>query len=443
MPSPPPADSFKAGDRLAGRYQLVRQLGVGGMGVVWEALQTTTDKPVAIKILSVKDSTGVARFLREAKIAAQLVHRNVVQVFDCWEPDESTPGFMVMELLSGETLAACLAHRGALAVAEVIPIAGAVASGLRAAHARGIVHRDLKPANVFLSRVADGSDPTVEVKVLDFGLARPIAGDADAKALTQTGSVMGTPQYMPPEQVYGEKDLGTSVDSWALGVVIYECLAGQDPFPGDNFGQVFRAVTQGTYRPLREVAPHVPHELDDLVSRMLSQDRKDRPDMASVCELLAKLSTAPAAAAIPVPAEAPETVNASPRPTVLESAQSASYPSPKPPRKFAVALVVAGAMATLGAVLVLARPTSVKAPESASHPPTVRETSPSAAQETPGLDAPTAPAASTQAPAVPSSAPSASAAPPVRPQRGPAPTRAGPPSAAPKKDGDPLTGGRF
>lgn len=283
MHGPADAAEFTADQILAGRYRLVRPLGEGGIGVVWEARQITTDKAVALKVLKSWENGSIerARFLREAKVAAGLSHRNIVQVFDFWDPEDGPP-FLVMELLHGETLGAVLA-RGVPPLSDTLGLLLPVANALVAAHAMGVVHRDLKPENVLLARTAVDQ---IDVKVLDFGLAKPVTPEAGASSLTSTGSLMGTPYYMSPEQVYGEKTIGVSADVWAFGVVFYECLTGVRPFVGDNFGQIFRAITQTSPRPLRELAPHVPFGLSTLVERMLAQEADARPTMSEISTTL-------------------------------------------------------------------------------------------------------------------------------------------------------------
>jgi len=288
--APPGLDDLRPGSTLAGRYRLVRLLGEGGMGVVWEARQLTTERSVAIKILKSRDAADASRFLREAKVSASFSHRSIVQVFDFWEVPGGGPVFMVMELLVGETLAAWRARAGRLAVQDALSVLVPVARALRVAHGQGIVHRDMKPENIFLARPAEGGPP--EVKVLDFGLARPVTADALNTAITQTGSLMGTPYYMAPEQMYGEKDVDVRADVWAFGVILYECVCGERPFGGENFGQVFRHVTSGVFRPMAELAPHAAPALASLVARMLSHDRNVRPNMADICRVLSSSDAA-------------------------------------------------------------------------------------------------------------------------------------------------------
>ncbi len=322
MASPDPEPTLVAGDTLAGRYRLVRLLGEGGMGYVWEARQLTTDKAVAIKVLKSQEGADTARFLREAKVAAGLSHRNIIQVFDFWEVEGKGPVFMVMELLHGETLAELLERVGRLAQEHVLTLVLPVASAVRAANARGVVHRDLKPDNVFLARVADVDTP--EVKVVDFGLAKPFV-NSGATALTQTGSVMGTPYYMAPEQVYGEKDIDGQADVWALGVMLYECLTGTKPFEGENFGQIFRRVTHVQYAPLRGLAPDVSPALEALVVRALSHDPQKRPTMSELYDTLLSLRGSESAIAVTPPPGGPPPPRSTSQPAPSELA-------PGPPR---------------------------------------------------------------------------------------------------------------
>ena len=276
--------SLERGQILVGRYVLERLLGEGGMGTVWCARQLTTDRPVALKFLKGDDPGDRARFLREAKVAAGLAHRNIVQVFDFWEMEEGGPIFLVMELLEGQSLAELLEQRGALSLAEMAAYLVPVAQALSAAHAEGIVHRDLKPENIFLAHARDGA---IEVKVVDFGLARRVTAPADATAVTQTGAVMGTPQYMAPEQVYGESDVDARADVWALGVLLHQCATGRRLFDGENFGQVFRAITLGYVSSVLPVRPDLPPTFDQVVQRMLAHDRNARPRMDEVARVIA------------------------------------------------------------------------------------------------------------------------------------------------------------
>jgi serine/threonine-protein kinase len=287
---PHDAVDLQAGVVLAGRYRLARRVGEGGMGIVWAAMHVITRKSVALKILKVTGKEHVQRFLREARIAGALRHPNVVEVYDILQLSDGAP-VMVMDLLTGESLADRLERQGPLPLHELAAILASVASAVRSAHALGIIHRDLKPENIFLS-ASEANKSGVSIKVLDFGIAKLTAREGEAAktaGLTSTGAVMGTPYYMAPEQVFGEKTIDSRADVWAMGCIIYECLAGHRPIAGDNFGQIFKAIATGEITPLERVAPGVPPDVASLVSRMLSRDREKRPrDLGEVQDVLSR-----------------------------------------------------------------------------------------------------------------------------------------------------------
>ena len=272
-----------SGEIVGGRYRLDRQLGEGGMGAVWSATHTVTNKAVALKFLLGRgdDPQLRERLLREARAVCAVMHPNVVPVHDVLELEGGAPA-LVMDLLSGESLASKLEREKALPHEEVVRIAIDVLAALEAAHARGIVHRDLKPDNIFLARAAGSR--TDEVKVLDFGIAKVTTlGEADAQvaALTRTDAMVGTPYYMAPEQVYGEKDVDARSDLWSMGIVMYECLSGVRPTEGTNLGQIFKLVTIGPIPPLAEKVPSCPAALVKLVSWCLERTREARPESAA------------------------------------------------------------------------------------------------------------------------------------------------------------------
>ncbi len=260
------------------------------MGVVWHAVHSVTRKPVALKFLkpsATHDPRAVQRFLREARAACAVRHPSVVEVHDVLELEDGSP-VMVMDPLTGETFAERLAREGAMPLAEVAHIMVHVCSAVGCAHALGIVHRDLKPENIFLARAHDGS---LDVKVLDFGIAKLTASEGDAAhtgATTGTGAILGTPYYMAPEQLFGEKDVDHRADIWALGIILYEALVGSRPTQGANMGQIFKLVTTGGFASIGYRAPKLPGPMVNLVSRMLSRERTLRP--ADVREVLATLS---------------------------------------------------------------------------------------------------------------------------------------------------------
>ncbi len=290
-------DPLEAGTVVAGRYRLDRLLGEGGMGTVWAATHVVTRKAVALKFLKPAYAARKEvrqRFLREARAACAVRHPNVVQIHDVLELEDGMPA-MVMDLLHGESLGERLEREHALPLVEVARVMLPVVSAVGTAHSLGIVHRDLKPDNLFLVREPDES---ITVKVLDFGIAKLTATEGEAAetgALTKTGSVLGTPYYMSPEQAFGEKDLDHRSDVWAIGIILYECLTGERPTAGENLGQIFKAITTGGIVPLERVAPNLPADVSSLVTRMLSRDRAQRPDLREVRETLQKHSGAHAA----------------------------------------------------------------------------------------------------------------------------------------------------
>jgi eukaryotic-like serine/threonine-protein kinase len=307
------ASVLSAGAVVAGRYVVESLLGAGGMGAVYRCRDTTTDGVRAIKVL--RDARGelAARFVREARIAAALTHPNIARVLDVVTLDDEAPA-IVMELLSGESLGARLSRVGKLQAGQAASILLSVVAGVRAAHERGVVHRDLKPDNVFLCD--DGT-----VKVLDFGIAKVMLDSDDpavtVAALTETGQILGTPHYMAPEQIFGEKDVDGRADVWALGVVLYEALAGVRPFQGENAGQVFKAIALDPYVPLADRAPACPPELLSLVTSMLVHARAERiADLGHVADVLARVAEADVGIAETASADAPALPSALPaRPT--------------------------------------------------------------------------------------------------------------------------------
>ncbi|WP_232797313.1 protein kinase domain-containing protein, partial [Blastococcus atacamensis] len=252
---------------LGGRYELLSLLATGGMGQVWRARDILLRRPVAVKVLRSEytgDATFLARFRAEAQHTAALAHRNIAALFDYGETpadDGEHLAYLVMELVDGESLAQVLARERRLDPDRTFDVLGQAAAGLAAAHAAGLVHRDVKPGNLLVA--ADGT-----VKVTDFG----IAWSAGSAPLTQTGQVVGTAHYLSPEQAAGEK-AGPASDVYALGMIGYECLAGQRAFDGENSVQI-------ALRQLREVPAPLPEDVPEqarvLVERALLKDPADR-----------------------------------------------------------------------------------------------------------------------------------------------------------------------
>lgn len=268
--SPDPAPHPLLGTTLRGTYRIVRALDHGGMGTVFEAEHVRLRRRVAVKVLAqhlAKDAHALARFNREAEIISQLQHPHVVQVTD-FDTTEAGEPYLVMELLTGESLSSRLERERCLAVPDAVRIAYQVSSGLSAAHAAHIVHRDLKPANVFLASVAAGQGSLV--KLLDFGISKR-AGSS--KGLTGEYDILGTPDYMAPEQALGKTALvDHRGDQYALAVITYEMLAGRTPFSGSDVMEVLRQVIGDEPPAIEQLAPHVPSDCGAVLRRALSKD---------------------------------------------------------------------------------------------------------------------------------------------------------------------------
>jgi len=268
-----------------GEYRIEGKAGQGGMGVVFSAVHPLIGKRAAIKILKKElcaDPHTLERFIDEARVVNEIGHPNIVDIFAFGEmPDGRS--YFVMEWLKGETLRSRIA-RGRLAPSEVGQIVRPLARALEAAHEKGVIHRDLKPDNVFLVDVR-GEVPTV--KLLDFGIAKLARNDHRVEK-TATGAIVGTPQYIAPEQAKGYA-IDHRADIYALGGIIYELLSGRPPFLADNAMEMVAKHLMETPLPPSEFAPGIPPDLDDLVLRMLAKSPDGRPPLTEVCELLERV----------------------------------------------------------------------------------------------------------------------------------------------------------
>ena len=295
------------GTIVAETYEITRLLGQGGMGAVWEAKHLRLpDKRVVVKVLlfGTTDAVTLARFRREAEIASRLGHPNIVQVLDFNTLPDGAP-FIVLELLQGESLAARLG-RALPTFAETLAIVTQIGSALAAAHREGIVHRDLKPDNIFLCPTRLDGEIRDVVKILDFGISK-IRGAKTV--LTQDSSLIGTPQYMAPEQATGRNDdIDARTDIFAFGAIVFEMLAGRPPFLGETLAAVIHAVVYAPTPPLRELSPETPPAVVAAVERALAKERDARfPDVGSFVKAVTarSLETAPTLAASPAPKPAP------------------------------------------------------------------------------------------------------------------------------------------
>jgi eukaryotic-like serine/threonine-protein kinase len=273
-PNEESAPGRRCGELLAGKYRIVRLIGEGGMGQVYEAEHATVGRRFAVKFLRphlASNEEAVARFRREARAAGALDSEHIATVTDFDVAADGSP-FLVMEYLEGKSLGQLLAEEGPLPVPRAAGALLQVCRGLEAAHAAGILHRDLKPDNLFVVRRADGSE---RVKILDFGIAK-LMYSAEPLPI-QTGGAIGTPFYMAPEQARGDKAVDERVDVYALGVILYELLSGEKPHPGDCGNAVLAHVLTKSAVPLATVRSGLPPPLVELVHRALAFEPRDRP----------------------------------------------------------------------------------------------------------------------------------------------------------------------
>jgi len=279
---------------LDDKYELLRELGHGGMGVVYEARHRKIGRRVALKLLlpeHAADSEVAARFMTEARAAGSLAHENIAAVYDIGSTREGAP-YIVMEYLEGQDCNQLLEAHGRLPVERAIDVLLQVCRGLEAAHGRGIVHRDLKPANLFMTQRGDRSDL---VKVLDFGIAKLIDGSSTLH--TSTGTAIGTAYYMSPEQARGETDVDQRTDVYALGVIFYELLSGERPFQGDTLLQIVHRILEQNPTPLAERMPELPKGICTVTHIAMAGRREDRyetvAELAHALAQLVRVSMAP------------------------------------------------------------------------------------------------------------------------------------------------------
>ncbi|MEQ9079225.1 MAG: serine/threonine-protein kinase [Sandaracinaceae bacterium] len=267
------------GDMVAGKYEVLRLLGEGGMGAVYEVRHAHTRRHFALKWMTpqlARSRNASARFLREAQSACALDHPNVVQVFDV---DRHEGGmYSVMELLDGQTLGERVAA-GPLPAESAARLVLPLLHGLHAAHARGVIHRDLKPDNLFLMRVGEGG--AVRPKILDFGLSTPaLLPRGERRRLTRTGAMMGTPAYMSPEQARDAGRVDERGDVYSMGAVLYEALTGRLPFEAESVIELLLQICDEEPPPLRLHAPSISASVESVVLRCLAKDPDARPPSA-------------------------------------------------------------------------------------------------------------------------------------------------------------------
>jgi serine/threonine protein kinase len=275
------------GAELDGRYKIERQVGEGGMGVVYLARHMVIEKAVAIKVLRAEvaaDESVVKRFVQEARAASRIGHPNIIDVTDFGTTKDGLT-YQVMEYLEGKTLSQLLKETTVLPVQRALAIVAQMARALGAAHDKGIVHRDLKPENVFLLPSRSGDSHNDFVKIVDFGIAKVLPTEANPKEqrLTRVGTVFGTPEYMAPEQAAGRTDVDLRADIYALGTILYEMLVGKVPHRGTSTVNTLAMQMLDEPMPMREARPalEISDDLERVIMRSLAKKRHERFDSMS------------------------------------------------------------------------------------------------------------------------------------------------------------------
>jgi serine/threonine-protein kinase len=266
------------GTTLDGKYEVLRRLGEGGMGVVYEALHLGINRHCAIKVLRPDETQhneeALARFKLEAEVTGSLGHPNIIQVTDIGKTPTGAP-YLVMEFLKGKSLAEAIDQQGPLALDWAVTIIIHVLDALAVVHHEGVIHRDLKPDNIFLAEMGRPDRPKTVVKVLDFGLAKPVNLTLGENKITRLGFTMGTPFYMPPEQARAQ-GVDARSDLFAAGVTLYEMLTAALPYEGNTFYDLVAAMTAGNPLPPSSHRPEVPAELDAVILKAIANEQEDR-----------------------------------------------------------------------------------------------------------------------------------------------------------------------
>jgi serine/threonine-protein kinase len=352
----PPIDP---GTLVAGKLRIVRLLGTGGMGAVYEVEHELTKHRRALKLLHARYKIYpelISRFLREASAAGRIGNPHIAETFDAGELEAGDP-YLVMELLKGETLSDLVRRKGKLAVAEAAELVRQACTGVQAAHDAGIVHRDLKPENLFVVE----RDHRPFVKILDFGISKfdPQLTGGEL-ATTREGASLGTPLYMPPEQVRGDKRIDARADIYALGVILYECLSGQRPYEAETLAHLAVLIHEGKAVPLSQLRPDVPPAFAAIVHRAMANRPELRfataRELADVLANFTGLVTGPTVGwpGRGVPLDAPKPVVAKPPAGPSHDAAVSISQEWQPPRRSMLPFVLAavGALVLIvGAVL--------------------------------------------------------------------------------------------
>jgi serine/threonine-protein kinase len=379
--------ALQPGTVLRETYQIIRRIGQGGMGDVYEAKHARLTGRYAVKVLPAEFALNVAvlsRFRREAQIASGLQHPNIVQVIDFHETDDGTP-YLVMEYLDGEDLAAMMARRGAMPLADAMPIIEQIGDALTAVHRRGIVHRDVKPQNVFLIPAEHGR---TLIKLVDFGLSK---AHAPSLIVTRQPMLLGTPQYMAPEQALArDEELGPATDQFALAAIVYQMLSGRPPFAGDRISSVLYQIVHEDPPPLGPGAADA--RVEAVLRRALSKAREER--FPSLAEFVEALKATPAARRAVTPAPADD--DAATGQTEAREAHIPTWSGRSRSRRAWVTGLAAVAVLAGAAIFVLLRPPPAgvgPAPAATAGSTTTTTTAPTATTTTAATSHATAPAA--------------------------------------------------
>jgi tRNA A-37 threonylcarbamoyl transferase component Bud32 len=396
------AQTLAVGEIVAEKYRIERLIGCGGMAEVYSAINIKTDRRVALKwILPMlaRNREVMLRFRREALAAGRIVHPNVVAIFDVVEYQGS--GCMVMELLEGEMLSERMVRLGPLPFVEAVAIILPAMRGVAAAHAQRVIHRDLKPHNIFLCLDAAGA--ISEVKVLDFGVSKLTVVDAaTAGDITLSGNVVGTPEYMAPEQVRSGKGIDHRIDVYSLGVVLYEMLAGRPPFVNAHFSGLMLDIMQNDAPPLASFRADVPRRLAGVIQRAMARDADRRfADVPAFIGALEGVARDDLKMLVGTPPEGVLTRAGFPRPTPAAATQPMEMP--RRPRRAALWIGGAALLTVIVGGLAVARWRSR---------PAARQPGPEATAQPPPPQPPTA--APAPAEAARAEAPAAELSPPTR-----------------------------